>query len=404
MTDDIFKYRHGCGILFSETKKFEVTKMSSTTGNIIKCIAITASAAIFILFIIHAVSKGTMGKQKNYDSVKKQAVDYIKEKYGITAEVNRVDFDARGGTAPFEGGVVLDTAMVDMTYEGRVFSVYANTATKETVDDYQNEEISRALIDRLLDEIPGGTLLQTSFRDRDFSEWNSYPDYMLSKDGYYDGNDLSGVLNSANVKIIMTYVNTEFHGSKFLDELKASGNTAGLISFDSEEIRQKWVQSLSGGIIDADYIGGAVPFYDYEPHITDRWIISGEHDGHVGAFLRDGGDFMYYSLDLEDGEELSVYTKDPTVPAGNISTRTGYTTTPITDIYGFTTEDGEPFSMVLRIYYPLDKIPEGKNIRAVLNDKYAEAEEIDGYLVFQIFKRPGSEFYLAEVRSEDRIK
>ena len=339
-----------------------------------------------------AASGCSLGQTSNVSTAKTKAADYIKDKYGFDAEIIDASMDTRGGLAPLEGGTALSTALVTMEHDGREFYVEINTETDKGFDNYQVDEISKAFEEKINSEIPGGKLVLADYfghgytSDRIFTDDND-DNGMVPKEAYFDGNDLTGVLESSHISVIMYYTDTEFHDCELFRDFKRTDNSVQLVSFNSEEITDKCINS--GFYFDER------EYLLYAPHITDRWETSRFYDGSHGNYdLRDGGDFLYYSPYADEDTEFSVTDTDPkpVVNAAN-KEKTGSILkkyyTAVTPAYTLSTGDHDDGRVY--VFYPIDKldVPENEIITCAAYNRSTDYSNTPlsyhrgGYIVFE---------------------
>lgn len=113
------------------------------------------SGFLFILLLLSGcVTKEQEEKNAaNLARAEINAVNYVKEKYGFTAEITSSEIERDGGMF---GPSFTNHAYVNMSYNGKDFTVYINGKNTNTdgVDDYQAAAITEALQAKL-DSIVG---------------------------------------------------------------------------------------------------------------------------------------------------------------------------------------------------------------------------------------------------------
>jgi len=196
--------------------------------------------SVILVMIIGILSGCGMITNAN---AKKNAVNYIKEKYGFTATAKTVKKETGEGLfAPFFTGRYL----VEMNYEGKDFGVTIglNPDTFPGKDNYQAAEIARDFADDIAKLVGKEPYYYQLVYDFDtFDEFDrKYDNYF---NDYYDGQNLYDILSSWNGHITMVYLNsTDVRdidltpiGEKFTQGLpKDSGRfiIIGLYSFENE--------------------------------------------------------------------------------------------------------------------------------------------------------------------------
>ena len=342
--------------------------------------------AAMAAIVFSAAASGCMqAPTSNVSIAKTKAVQYIKDKYGFDAEVIDASMDTRGGTT-------LDTALVTMEHDGREFYAEIDIKTDKGFDNYQADEIAKAFEDKINSEIPDGKLVRLDHFGHGYSSSRIFTDDkkdngMVPKEAYFDGNDLTGVLENSSVSLIMYYTDTEFHDCELFRDIKRTDNSLQLVSFDSEEITEACIRS-GYYYDDRDYLL-------YAPHITDRWETSRFHDGPLEQYdLRDGGDLLYYSPYADEDTEFTVtdiYPK-PIVNAVN-KKETGS----ILGDYckavtaGYRISAGDKNVGRIYVFYPADKldVPENEIIHCAVYDRSTDdcnmplSYNRGGYIVFE---------------------
>ena len=315
------------------------------------------------IVIYHKYSGGS-SPVGNKNIAGEKAIAYVEDKYGIKAEVTDVRFDTHGGLAPLEGGGMDDTAMVDMEYDGKQFLVWIDVMTDKGYDNYQYEEITQAFEDKINSAIPDGTLVYISC-------WSSgYHDHsalvkndggMVTKEAYYDGKDVSKVMDNANVSLIIYYVDTEFSDCGFFHEIEGCKDLdIELVSFDSEEELER-AKNTGYYFDERDYLDNAL-------HITDRWEFHAGKGEHLGKYnIKDAGYFLYY-MENDEEAEMTVSTMGAyTVMNGHKFFR-DEPHEPVTPGYILKAPD-DYFGHII-IFYPTDdpSIPKDKHVSAVVKN------------------------------------
>lgn len=171
---------------------------------------------------------------------KRNAQEYIEEKYGFKAEVEEVTCDKMNtGPVPDLWPGPNGNVRVKMEYKGRDFYVYiaGDEETSEGVDDYQMEEITEDF-EEILEDVTGlepeeMALCYGSFLAMDYKpEGNG----MIST--YYDGENLDEVLHEKNFRLFCAYIDEDLSDMGEVTEEFGDGCYL-FVSYNSEEDYKK---------------------------------------------------------------------------------------------------------------------------------------------------------------------
>lgn len=220
------------------------------------------------------------------------AVLFVKDKYGIEAEADyKKTFSSHGEK----------WATIDMTADGKVFCVKLYTDEDDNTifaDDYQLEEIGRAVFDEVSRVYHGGTLRFAGIYSSDF-----LGEQFIEK--YFDGTNLDEVMECQHGTVTVDFADTKFDLEdplfKKLDEWSIKPY---FTSFDTTDHRDEFVA--------AEKLGS---FYSYDEHyakyahyITDRVAYEWSKMGEKGKVLRKdydiktNGEFDYLFRDIAENK------------------------------------------------------------------------------------------------------
>ncbi|MDE6593621.1 MAG: hypothetical protein K2K57_11245 [Oscillospiraceae bacterium] len=205
------------------------------------------------------------------------ALKYIREKYGFEAENPEADTD---WDMDFREGIkskILrkeDTEdifiILKMTGGGRDFRaiVYGYPDSITVVDNYQYDEITAALTDKIAGELPGGNVLKMQLYDK------KYPTLFYSFfDIYYTGDNIDEIIDRCNGEVEMIFTGADFSDSETVKMLDGSYIDYRLASFAGSEKMEEFTESRNkcrGFKVDECY-------KEYSEYITDyRQKKSGE--------------------------------------------------------------------------------------------------------------------------------
>lgn len=216
---------------------------------------------VFCLIILITLSLCLTGcfDSKETKKIKSQAsenaLDYIKEKYGISAKVISVIVEKLPtGTFTTEKS---GFAYVNCKYESKKFQVYISgkDETNEGLDNYQKDEI----INDINDYFTGKTNFKSHHNDIYYGK-NEYDHkyYGLIKE-LYNKNNLIEIINNNDTNILIEYIeqgNLEFiKNNNLFNELKAR---VILVNYYSKDAYNNSTHKYSFTDIDDDFIMNAL--------------------------------------------------------------------------------------------------------------------------------------------------
>ncbi|SFC83616.1 hypothetical protein [Ruminococcus albus] len=345
--------------------------------------------------------------KKAEDTAKQKTIEYVEDKYGFKADVTNIIiyhdgtvFDDQKHTTP------TGTARLELEHDGKIFNVQINYEKNIGYDDYQFDDIKQALEERLNSEIPGGEAesIKVSSKGVENDPYLVELDGMVSKEAYYDGNDLSKVINNTDITMTALYTDTEFHECPLFEEIKANkDNSLFLISFKTDDIKEECDKNIS--------IHSFEDYTAYAPYINDRWVVTDSKSEHLEPYyLRDCGDFLLYGKDLDEDAEVNVIEKDSQTmvdtfidemkksyeKAGYSSPDTDYR--PISKGYSFEIPTGKHGTLFA--FYPKKdlKVDEDHFIMAIGSDELLMTHECGDYIVTDLWIE--NEFCMVETPSK----
>ncbi|MBQ8959687.1 MAG: hypothetical protein IJ071_00500 [Ruminococcus sp.] len=157
-------------------------------------------------------------------------IKYVEEKYGFTPELRRLVTDSHES---MWGTYYSDHIIAEMTHEGREFIVYSAFDGSDAMDDYQQEEIQAALENEVKSRLPEARKVEISkysaMRSVDYTGQGR-----ILYNEYYDGQDLSTVLEDSTVAVYA--VNADLSGDfDWFDQLTDPEKDNQIISYRSDE-------------------------------------------------------------------------------------------------------------------------------------------------------------------------
>lgn len=316
------------------------------------------------------------------------AVLFIKDKYGIDAEV--VGYS--GYTSSYSGDRE-DT--VKMTADGKEFTVKfisSDEYGKHTADDLQADEIKQALFDEVSRAYPNGILRNVGIYNYDFIG------FCTVFEKYFNGANLDEVIVNCNGGITVDYADTEFDlEDPLFEKLNKWHIQPYFTSFDTAAHLEEFVEKNEPQTVYrrdeqyakyAQYITDRVE-YNYNKETNEREIIRKSYD------IKSYGEFDYFYLWGSDDKYL---TKSPEIAEAENGSRdiekkfANYDESqlidkPVSDVYEVHGRSGSHF-----IYCPLENLSASDNIgvawisyQSAIPDHGVEKASICGdYAVFTL--------------------
>ena len=172
-----------------------------------KCFVISA---ILISLIVILSGCASLDKNTYKSQGKKNAVKYIEEKYGFKPSVKNVTaITGNSSPLPFSTASATGYVEVKMKHDGKIFYVYISGLNKNTdgLDNYQADLIESKLKEEITKLLPDAIQIDTCFGSS-YSLSDDWDFGMVSV--YFDGNNLSDVLDSATLnRAVVSVVNSD---------------------------------------------------------------------------------------------------------------------------------------------------------------------------------------------------
>ena len=176
------------------------------------------------------------------------AVAYIQNKYGFTAEVTEANVDRKQGWISTQP---LSDVFVDMTCEGRAFTVFitGEQASDAGADNYQAAEIEQAVFDTVNADIPGLQVLDLYAVRKCERRYD-----MALYETKFDGSNLAEVVTGSIASMQCFYQDTDLSQKKDFAALeKLFGKQCGIKTeffscrnadvFSIDKIQRNWCAS-----------------------------------------------------------------------------------------------------------------------------------------------------------------
>lgn len=158
-----------------------------------KKISFITSIIIFSAMLTGCVSREQREEsQKNLLQAEKNAVSYIEEKYGFTADITNSKVESEGGLF---GPTFTGYAFIEMKHDEKRFTVYIDgkTVNQDGRDNYQEEEITKFIENKLYEETGiqcDNILMQNHYN---YKQKESMDNYYLLYNTYFNGNNIDDI-------------------------------------------------------------------------------------------------------------------------------------------------------------------------------------------------------------------
>ena len=295
---------------------------------------------------------------------KKNAREYIEEKYGFKAEVEDVTCDKiNPGPIPDLWPGPNGNVRVTMEYKGRDFHVYiaGDKETTEGVDNYQMDEIMEDF-EALLEDVSGYEAEEMALCYGRFLDMDYKPEGNGMISTYYNGENLDEVLHEDNFRLFCAYIDEDL---SHMDEVPEEfGDGCYLfVSYNSKEDYKKCKDesyyNLLGTPIQGDVDKNELFIREYYSLERD------EEEYVVNEILEYDG--FYYTV--EDGDEVYFEEADIDNP-DNWNGRGYLAAEQAMEAYRINTDADK-----IRLYIPVDRIDgNGEHGWGIALQYYAEGE------------------------------
>lgn len=181
-----------------------------------KCI-ITTLMTIMIFMLSGCTGCGDSPEQKaineeNIARAKTNAVNYVKEKYGLEATVEDAILERNYGLC---GSTPTSKVLVKMKCFGKGFNVYIDGETDNTegYDDYQSDSINEDIKELIEKNVPGVERVVVEggmMRGVEYDDIVECCDVLYEK--YYDGSNLKEVLGDRYYEIFVAFIDKDLSG------------------------------------------------------------------------------------------------------------------------------------------------------------------------------------------------
>lgn len=266
-----------------------------------------------ILFLVLLAGCGYTEEEKRdmkrYEKQgKKNAREYIEEKYGFKADVEDVTCDKiNTGPVPDLWPGPNGNVHVEMEYKDKKFHVYiaGNEKTTDGVDDYQMDEIVEDF-EEILEDISGLEAEETALCYGEFlsMDYKSEGNGMIST--YYDGENLDEVLHEDNFRLFCAYIDEDLSGMGEVPEEFGDGCYL-FVSYNSKEDYKKCKSNsyynLLGTPIQGDVDKNELfvrEYYSLE-HDEEEYVVNEvlEYDGFYYT-VEDGSEVYFEEAEIDD--------------------------------------------------------------------------------------------------------
>lgn len=224
---------------------------------------------ITVIVILSAVFTGCVSReqreenQKNLLQAEKNAVLYVEEKYGFTADITNSEVEAIGDLL---GPTFSGYGLIDMEYNEREFTVYIDGRTQNTngKDDYQEEEIKSAVKDKLYEitEVKfDNILMQNYYNGRQYEDIDNFH---LFYNTYFYGDNLDELSDECSFYFTASCLDSEDISKLDEETMKnAFGENIGAVySYNKSSKSSDWyseykeLKSINNSFSQYEYIYG----------------------------------------------------------------------------------------------------------------------------------------------------
>lgn len=222
----------------------------------------------------------------------KDAVAYIREKYGFYPDVKRLGNVVDYGLADWE---YISDIIVQMSHDDKDFTVIVDVESESSYckDNYQQDEVKSAL-----DEYIGSNIDNVCNIYIDGRELTGVEGIFLNKNNFFNGENLDYIMEHVCPKMVICLVDADLSHDEefaFLDTFNQNFDIA-IVSFDSEGYANEFLESKE--------------FLSLN-HVSDisEEMLSGTADSlRICGSVRGGTD-EYYEFDREKISKEVTYGK-----------------------------------------------------------------------------------------------
>ena len=309
-------------------------------------IILIVSVTLLILILLLIGYKTAVGiinerqREERSQFIKNSAVTYLREKYDIDADVAGLSYDryARNMTTVY------------MKYIDKEFQVHicSDDGAICMADNYQYDEITEAVLDKISKELPGGYNYECILRGHSIHGYAPEVSSYFGKDKYFNGTNLDDILYGCEGRITMLYVDTEFEDCDLFDWLRIGKDIdTKFVSFDSQNILDEFVERHDGPLLLSYF------FDEYAPYISDRRDIKWMVNTGARYTIKKHDNFLYCCPDNPD-VSVSDIDKDYFIDHFVTYHEEQNVSIPITNAYKFDSSRDE----YVYIFFPYSEIKE----------------------------------------------
>ena len=276
---------------------------------------------------------------------------YISEKYGFEAE----SF-GQNGDGLYPAYFDEDDYMVSFkaVYKSRDFHVVFEKHGDETAcyDDYQWEYIYSSAEKYAGENFPNGRIMDMRFGCSDTCYY-----YLMDKDSFFDGENITDVLKKCHGQLKMAFYDTKFSHSEIEKIIPTDRIAVEFASFDTKECLDEYYKNRKDYYVYSDFY---LELEKYAPYITD--YIKTEKDSISGydITILENDEFQYAYFPVEPRKLVTRVdiTAEPVEKSRltEVFTRYGEERSlgrPISGEYYFDSMYGDVW-----VYYPMEKLKE----------------------------------------------
>ena len=303
---------------------------------------------------------------RRIETAKENAVQYIRDKYGIEAQAVSsfaenfpnfyTDKAIKEEIFPY-----LTKIPVEMTDGEKTFYVFTNwnSDIPDGCDTYQDDKIKEYISEKMRNVFRNGEISYYDFYNKNaLPKENGLPAHLrlafrggfyIDKDKYFDNGNFDELADEYYGNITYVCYDTALDDTELFTELRNINIKAAIISFDTEEHMNDFIQDKYS----LNFYSSIESYYPYLPYITDFRKIDEEHDEHVDLILNDIDDMKYFADDIQCGIYTSTFGAVRSAFENDDDPENALS--PISSEYKITAESG---SGSVYIYVPLEKFGE----------------------------------------------
>lgn len=279
-----------------------------------KLVSFIIAIVFFTVMLTGCVSREQREEnRKNLLRAEKNAVLYIKDKYGFTADITSSDVESEGGLF---GPEFTGYAFIDMEYEKKEFTVYIDgkTANKDGRDNYQEEEITEFVENKLYEDA-GIKCDSISMQNHyNYKQRESMDNYYLLYNTYFNGDNIDELYEERRFNCAVSC----FGATDISDldeetmETIFGENYVAVFSYNEGSLRSDWYSKYNELASVNSYNNYK---YKYGMYISEaisyKYYKSGSKYDYFKPIVQTCGDISYIT---ENNEIINLHETTPDEP------------------------------------------------------------------------------------------